>query len=223
MYLGLQHLDELHKYEKIWQEIRIATNANHALSDVVERQLLSLHTQVAKKLDLVDQLTQFFVYFPSMSEELSDMIAETAKVSSLCEDVEARLAYLEVLCHTQACENLASNGRSNLESYRYKKEDEFNRVKTDLAYEYMKASKVKERRISGDRSEKQRCLQEMVTRDIELYRMSGVLPSKFCFASTRLFFLPQSQCPRLDDCHDVYNVIPYPSVSVMEHNNIFQH
>jgi len=165
----------LHNYTESWHRIHNATSENAEKARAIDTDLHSLTSVVERKSTDLMQLQKELRRLSVVSDELSNLITETAKLEGLCEEVESALAYLDVLCHTEDAQNIKLEQRFQLALYRERKVAELNESKTQMALDFMQETDRLDKRRQQQQTEKLKVLQQAAEKDIKTFKTSGII------------------------------------------------
>jgi len=174
--------DILHNYTESWHRIHSASLETVETARKVDADLQLLQTVVERKSNDLMELQKELRRLSIVSDELSNLITETAKLEGLCEEVESAMAYLDVLCHTEDMQSIKLEQRFQMALYRERKMADLNEAKTQMALDFMQETERLDKRRQQQHLDKVRFLQEAAEKDINTFKTSGMITNSLIVA-----------------------------------------
>lgn len=165
----------LNKNQATWYETRRFSELNVKAADSASRELGKLGAKCHHGATGLMYLKKEVGTLGVLAEDLSDLVAQTAKLQGLCEEVDMAMSYLEVICDTQEFQEKRLDANFNFSLYRERKIAEFNDAKAEMAIKYMQDLENKEQKRAVEQNEKQQLYQRAFETDLQLYKTTGLV------------------------------------------------
>lgn len=171
----------LDHYERSWKDLHSRTEENAILADEVDLKITALKSKAKVVETTISDMNSCFQRVPAIRENLKSCLEKINEIGNLCEKVELGIVGLQDVCETCDMQEKQLDEKYQLSLYKQRKMTDLEVYRQTLAIKHQQTAKDYGIRLKQIQKERQEVFDSAFKNDLEEFKKSGNVPSKFFF------------------------------------------